>query len=214
MERGLGVHSPGGASVSSAGFSLLYPHLNCTSEKDSADWLRVGEEEAGAVRRTWSRVLYIRPQANEQQSPSQEILLYVVKRKELPGWRDQVPPGPPLGAGSSDAGRRAQRGSETPPGVSGCPTLLPTDRALLPPRSDDGEAKNLRPGCPSGGHETPQLSGEIGKEGLIPWDAVEEILQGQAGAGVRVHYWPVTWSSPPCSILPGPHQWIAGAALA
>lgn len=79
MERGLGVHSPGGASVSSAGFSLLYPHLNCTSEKDSADWLRVGEEEAGAVRGTWSRVLYIRPQANEQRSPSQEILLYVVK---------------------------------------------------------------------------------------------------------------------------------------
>lgn len=57
------------------------------------------------------------------------------------------------------------------------PTLLPTDRALLPPRSDDGEAKNLCPGCPSRGHEIPQLSGEIGKEGLILWDAVEEILQ-------------------------------------
>lgn len=35
--------------------------------------------------------------------------------------RDQVTPGLPLGAGSSDAGRRAQRGSEAPREVSGCP---------------------------------------------------------------------------------------------
>lgn len=57
----------------------------------------------------------------------------------------------------------------------------PQDRALLPPRSDDGGAKNLRPGCPGGGHEIPQLWGEIGKEGLIPWDAVEEIFQVRKG---------------------------------
>lgn len=42
MERGLGVHSQGGASVSWASFSLLYPHLNCISEKNSANWLRWG----------------------------------------------------------------------------------------------------------------------------------------------------------------------------
>ena len=42
MERGPGVHSPGGACMSAEGFSLLYPHLKCILEKDSANWLGVG----------------------------------------------------------------------------------------------------------------------------------------------------------------------------
>lgn len=39
LERGPGVHSSGGAFVSIEDFSLLYPHLKCISEKDSANWL-------------------------------------------------------------------------------------------------------------------------------------------------------------------------------
>lgn len=40
-----GVHSLGVASVSSASFSWLYPHLNGISEKNSASWLRVGRRK-------------------------------------------------------------------------------------------------------------------------------------------------------------------------
>lgn len=43
--RGPGVHSPGGACVSTEGFSLLYPHPKCILEKNSAGWLGVGRRK-------------------------------------------------------------------------------------------------------------------------------------------------------------------------
>lgn len=49
------------------------------------------------------------------------------------------------------------------------------------PRSDGGEAGNLRPGCPRGGCEIPQVSAEIGHQGLMSWYALEETHQVRTG---------------------------------